>query len=210
MLTAVVDAFPLQHYSFVSSQTDLSPAEDEWSGLAYWKSGTDEAIFALAGDNGAGKQLKIVKLDLDGSSAGQTITLTGFRDPEGLTWKGGNTFALIEERSNDNSRHGSIYDFTITTSTTSISQSAPQNRIDLDDSLGAQVATGNNLGPEGLAYSHYSDLYYIVKEETSSAPKGIYTVNPSNGTVAALITTNTTPAIPAGLFNLTDIFYGRG
>jgi uncharacterized protein YjiK len=201
MLTSSVDAFPLQFYDSHSSVTDLPPTGNvnEWSGLAYWTDGTTDALFALAGDN---SNYRIVKFDLSGSQSLQSITLNGFSDPEGLTWMGGNSFALAEEDT------AVISKFTITSSTTQITKSTNTTPLTLTGTYASALVSGSNMGIEGIAYSPYTNEFYLTKEQTVGTDlKGIYKVNGSNGAVTVL-TTNLPSAFSSR--NLTDIYYGRG
>lgn len=119
-----------------------------------------------------------------------TISLSGFTDTEGITYMGGDTFAVIEEGIKDITR------ITITSGMTS-GTITKASGVTMNPNIAGTFA---NLGFEDLAYDSTANKFYVVKEKDTTSGgtvvKGVYQVNNLAGggsaTTSQLATATTT------------------
>jgi len=212
-------AFDLGDYERINNVQQLATSivDRDWSGVAYYQdSAGDEFIFAISNDVERIEKYALDGSGADGSNSLQQVALVNFDDTEGITWMGGDHFAVIEEGSGD------ISIFTITSSTTSIDKMslASSDVIELTGT-DSQNLPDNDHGLEGLTFvdgdpeTTSDDIFYIVKEETTGSgategKMGVYKVERSNGNTTEFLTDFS--GVPAGvdIEDLADIHYANG
>ncbi|WP_062261300.1 SdiA-regulated domain-containing protein [Endozoicomonas arenosclerae] len=129
-------------------QTDIDALEV--SGVTHNLSGItwnslSRTLFAVI--NGLNE---IVELTPEGKLI-RTITLTGFKDVEAITWTGGNQFLIVDER------RQSVHQIKIDENTQDILfEQTPQITVG--------IQSGKNKGFEGIAWNPAENQAFVVKE----------------------------------------------
>jgi uncharacterized protein YjiK len=154
----ILDLFSEQFHA--TTLADPGDGARDFSGIAFNSdSGT---VFIV--DN---RNENVYEYDLNGNFL-RKITGSGFDDTEGITYLGGDLFAVVEERLAD------ISIITIGATTTSFSKST-STVIPVFPSL-------SNTGLEAITFDETKGVFYVVQEKT---PKEVYQVE-MDGTVTVL------------------------
>lgn len=133
----------LNDYQVDIEASPLPEIDDNLSGITW--SGATRTLFSVT--NGSNL---ILELSSEGKVL-RSIQLEGFRDVEGITWVGGQSFLVIDER------FQSLHQIVITKDTQTISvEQSPQITLGIE--------SGNNKGFEGIAWSAKEKAAYVVKE----------------------------------------------
>lgn len=153
----------LGNYTLVQHTPDLGGGLLDFSGIAY----RDDIGKLYVISNGT---TAIHRYTTAGVFEG-TISLSGFTDTEGITYMGGDTFAVIEEGIKDITR------ITITSGMTS-GTITKASGVTMNPNIAGTFA---NLGFEDLAYDSTANKFYVVKEKDTTSGgtvvKGVYQVN---------------------------------
>jgi uncharacterized protein YjiK len=174
---ASISTLDLTNYSLTGSYALPSVLAAEASAVSYnW---TTDTLFVL-GDEGDA----LVEVTKTGTLVG-SMTLTGFKDTEGLTYIGGGQFVLTEERLRN------AYLLTYMSNTT-----VGRSTLSVAD-LGSTV---DNIGIEGISYDPRDGSFITVKEKTEQEVKK-NTINFGNG--SAVVTSLFTPGL--GVADLADV-----
>jgi len=158
-------------FSQFSTSCDIADIDDadEVSGLAYDPNET--RLYALSNGNLTSQRYLSI-IPLDGSSNpptnAQTIALSGFSDPEGITHVSGTQFAIANEATE------TIYKVTINSNTTSINAATAVAVI-----VNGLIVDNDNKSIEGIAYSSSNDRLYFVEEGVGDVanPAALYYIS---------------------------------
>ncbi len=165
-----------------TQNTDLGGTSQNCSGCAIMP--TTGELLVIQNDP------EYIHVYTQGGAYRRTITLTEFDDTEGICHVQGNTYAVVEEKTNE------VTLVTILTNTTSIAKSSGQR---FDVNIGHNP---DNLGLEGITYDPVRQVFYAVKEKS---PKKVYRIELKNG-IGYATELFAAPA-DAVAIDLSDIYY---
>lgn len=168
-------AFDLAHYQSTGIYMLDDVLASEASAVTY---NTDTGTLLVIGDEG----LDLVEVDFHGNTL-SSMSLSGFDDPEGLTYLGGGRVLIAEERLQD------VFELTYTSG--GAADRATLTSWDIGPTVG-------NIGLEGISYDAASDRLVGVKEKS---PQAVYDI--VLGLAPAAVVSNL--AGPAGLLDYSDI-----
>ena len=150
----------------------------------------DRGTLFVLGDGGTA----IVEVSLTGTLIG-SMTLSGFDDPEGLTYIGNGQFVMAEERN----RYANLFSYRAGSTLTT----AGAQRVQLGTTIG-------NIGNEGISYDPLTGGYIVVKEKQ---PEGIFQTTidfaagtASNGSPSTVLSANLFNPSLAGLADFADVY----
>ncbi|MFC1452469.1 SdiA-regulated domain-containing protein [Verrucomicrobiota bacterium] len=143
----------LDQYKLRSGPIEVAGISENLSGLTF--NPNTGTLFAVVN-----APARIVELELDGTP-GREIPLNGFEDTEDITYVGGSTFALVEER------RRTMCLVEIGEDTASVEYAEAEKMV-------VDPEAAENVGIEGLSYDFLNKRFFMVKEKD---PRRIYVLS---------------------------------